>query len=450
MRGLGKTVTTLCSIERLNALPCVIIAPKFALMVWQNEIKKWLGQDAIIYSGKPKERQTQWAEFINTGCKFLITNYAMLGEIALKSGIKLDDINTVVMDKAKFKWQGIIWDEAHMGGLFNHKNTAYKLSLKLARIIPTRYCLTGTPFRQGCADLFGPLSLMDPKKFNSYWSFVNTFCIVTVTPFGKQIERNPANLQSFRTMLNRYVVRRIKDEVLQELPGKLRQPLLVEMNSEQKKIYRELSEELMVEIPEREDLLITPNAMSLIVRQRQLLACPQVLGLKGRGAAMDAIMAHSHLSLDEDKPIVIFTPFRKALPYLEEAFLKEYPQVKIYQIRGQLTAQEFGAAWMGFQEDKYKQKVMFCVIKSGASFQATEAATAYFLGYEWDFTLNEQAEDRLHRMGQKGFVNIYYLMTRGSVDDLVIDRLNTKKSSSDLVVGTERQYMQALRRTYGA
>ena len=190
--------------------------------------------------------------------------------------------------------------------------------------------------------------------------------------------------------------------------------------------------------------------MSLIVRQRQLLACPQVLGLKGRGAAMDAIMAHSHLSLDEDKPIVIFTPFRKALPYLEEAFLKEYPQVKIYQIRGQLTAQEFGAAWMGFQEDKYKQKVMFCVIKSGASFQATEAATAYFLGYEWDFTLNEQAEDRLHRMGQKGFVNIYYLMTRGSVDDLVIDRLNTKKSSSDLVVGTERQYMQALRKTYGA
>jgi SNF2 family DNA or RNA helicase len=186
--------------------------------------------------------------------------------------------------------------------------------------------------------------------------------------------------------------------------------------------------------------------MTLTVRQRQILACPQELGLKHRGAAIDTIIEHSHLRLDENCPIVVFTPFRKALPWLSKAFMEEYPDCKIYEIRGQLTAQEFGAAWMGFQNDKYKKKIMLCVIKSGASFQATVADTAYFLGCEYDFNLNEQAEDRLNRMGQKNFVNIFYIMTKGTVDEEVAERLNEKKDASNWVVGSEQQYLAMLRR----
>ena len=92
---------------------------------------------------------------------------------------------------------------------------------------------------------------------------------------------------------------------------------------------------------------------------------------------------------------------------------------------------------------------MICVIKSGASFQATAARTAYFLGFEWDFTLNEQAEDRLYRMGQKDNVNIYYVITKNTVDEMVREKLNEKKISNDLVVGSERQFIKMLRKFRG-
>lgn len=447
--GLGKTLTTLCAVAELKAFPCIIVCPKFALYVWQSEIKHWLGMDSTVYSGKPAEREKQWQEFVTSGNKFLITNYEMLAEIGVRSGIKVKELRTAINQPGTWKWGGIIWDEIHIGGLFNHKSKNYKVSLAFAREIPVRFPLTGTPFRQGCIDLYAPLSLVDPKTFDSYWKFVNKWCTVIPTPFGKEIERNPSNITAFRSMLNRYVVRRLKEEVLQELPGKTRQPLVVKMNSEQQKIYDELVENLMAEIPDTDEIIITPGQMTLIMRLRQLLTAPQVLGLKHRGAAIDAIIEHSHLRMDDNRPIVVFTPFRKALPYLREAFEAEYPGVKIYEIRGQLTAEEFASAWQGFQNDKYKKKVMFCVIKSGASFQATAADTGYFLGCEYDFTLNEQAEDRLNRMGQKNFVNFYYTMHAGTVEESIMDILNSKKSSSTWVMGSELQYQRMLREIQG-
>lgn len=473
--GLGKTLETLSCIQELGAVPCLIICPKFALFVWQEEIRKWLGMTSVVYSGTPKQREQQWQEFMTKegsftdpnegGCKFLITNYAMLSEILLRSGIEvppakttskkgpvdlatvsLKDNHTLVRSNFKFHWGAMIADEVHMSGIFNHKSVTYKLLLKAAKEIQIKYLLTGTPFRKGCVDLFGPLSILDYNRFDSYWGYVNKYCTIIQTPFGKEIERNPSNVKGFREMIKPYLIRRVKTDVLKELPGKLRQILYVEMNKEQRKVYDELTEKLIAEIPEVDDILITPNQMTLLMRQRQILACPQELGLKSRGAAIDAIVEHSHLRLDDYKPVVVFTPFRKALPYLKEAFKEEYPDGHIYEIRGQLTAEEFGAAWMGFQTDKYSQKILLCVIKSGASFQATVADTAYFLGYEWDFTLNEQAEDRLNRMGQQNFVNIYYVMTKGTVDEDVAMRLNEKKDSSDWVIGTDAQYLEKIRR----
>ena len=66
------------------------------------------------------------------------------------------------------------------------------------------------------------LNLLNPDKFKAYWPFVNSYCITIQTPFGKQIERNPRNIAEFRKMLDNYMVRRLKSEVLHDLPGKQR------------------------------------------------------------------------------------------------------------------------------------------------------------------------------------------------------------------------------------
>lgn len=447
--GLGKTLTTLAAIDTLKALPCIIVVPKFGLMVWQDEIEKWLDEPSIIYSGKPQEREEQWRIFHEYGFKFLITNYALFPEVALRSGIDIKNSRTAIKTPTgTFAWQSIIFDEAHMGGLFNQKTSTFKAADKFCRNIPTRFILTGTPIRQGVVDLYGPLHLIAPKIFDSYWKFVNKYCTIIQGPFGRSIERNPSDIASFRTMLKHFMVRRVKDEVAKELPGKLRQVLPVKMTTSQHTIYHGLVRELLAEIPETGELLITPSQMVLQTRLRQILTCPRVLGMPEDGAALEAIIEHSHTSLDDGKPIVIFTPFKKAVPFIQEALEDEYNDIEIYTITGGLTSAQFGAAWQGFQKSRSSRRVLICVIKSGASFQATTAATAYFLGYEWDFNLNEQAEDRLNRIGQTAFVNIYYTMHKGTVDEQVAAVLNAKKSSNDWIVGTEKQYLEKLRQLH--
>jgi SNF2 family DNA or RNA helicase len=151
--------------------------------------------------------------------------------------------------------------------------------------------------------------------------------------------------------------------------------------------------------------------------------------------------------LDNDRPFVIFTPFRAAIPYIQEAISNNIKNVKVYSVTGGLTAEEFSEQWQGFQNDTTKRKILLCVIKSGASFHATCASTAFFLGYEWDFNQNAQSEDRLCRFGQKDFVNIYYMMHKDTIDEDVAQRLNEKQEANDWVIGNEEQY-EILRRRY--
>jgi SNF2 family DNA or RNA helicase len=111
-----------------------------------------------------------------------------------------------------------------------------------------------------------------------------------------------------------------------------------------------------------------------------------------------------------------------------------------------MSPKDFAAQWQGFQTNSSQRKVLICVIKSGASFNAYAAAYEFFLGYEWDFNLNMQAEDRACRIGQHNFVNVYYMINRNTVDEDVAQRLNDKQDANNWVIGTEEQYRMLLNR----
>lgn len=441
---LGKTITTLAAVEELKAYPVLIVCPKFALYVWKEEIEKWLGETAYIYTGTPKKRQQQWQGFIASGSRFLITNFALLKDFTVAPGAKAAPPTPGTPAATKWRWGAFIADEIHMGGLLNQKTQTFKLVNKLTKEIPVIYLLTGTPMRQGCVDLYAPLHLVDRERFSSYWGFVNQHCVVIETPFGKEIERNPRDIYGFRRMLNSYMVRRIKSEVFKDLPTKQRQIIPVEMNSEQSKVYKELSKDLIATCPESGNIILTQSQLTLLIRQRQLLVCPQELGLKHRGGALDTLAEMSHTYLDDGKHIIVYTPFRKAVPYIEKMLHDEYDDVSIYKIQGQMSAEDFRASWSGFQNDKKVRKVLICVIKSCAAFKASAASAGFFLGCEWDFNLNEQAEDRMFDTADTEAIQVYYLMHKDTIEDLVKSRLNDKKKSSNWTVGTQEQFKYLL------
>lgn len=454
--GMGKGLCTLLAVVELKAFPCMIVCSKSAMFVLQEELRKWFNEEAVVYAGKPKQRAEAFREFAREGRHFIITNYSLCGELGANFGIATGATRVngstgsgtrgknalPTTPGTKWKVGALVADEIQLGGLFNHKTKTYKVFKQLAKVIPHIFLLTGTPYRRGAIDFFGPLSLVDMEKFDSYWKYVNKYCTTIDTGFGKGIERNPRDVVVFRAMLRRYASIMKKEDYLKDMPKKIRQPIPVEMDPEQARIYKELTEELFAETDDGE-LIMTPGILSLSVRQRQLLVAPQELGLKTRGAAIDTMIEMAGDLVEDRKPFVIFTPFKKAVPWIQAALREEFGGIKIHTITGGLTAQEFGDQWQSFQNGK-GCRVLICVIKSGASFHATAADTAFFIGYEYDFNQNAQAEDRLYRIGQTRTVNCYYFMHKGTVEDDIIQILNDKKFSADLILSEEEMFQKML------
>lgn len=415
--GTGKTAESLAAFYALTKGQgkALIVGTQNSLGTWEYEAMKWFGIPSIIYTGNKKKRNQAWEEFTSMKSGLLIMNYVLFREVS----------------RFEYHWSMIICDEIHRGGLLNPTTQTFKAMDKLRS--EGLILITGTPITRGPQDMWGPLHLLDRKRFPAYWPFVGKYCIVNNDVFGKTIEGRPKDVRGFNKMVLEYMIRRKKKDVLLELPDKIRQPLFVELEGKQKKLYDQLSEEMMLEIDE-DNILITPNAATLLLRLRQLLVCPRILGIDDDGAGLTALKELVQDQIDAGRSVAICTPFRQAVPYIVEA-MKPITS-NIFEIHGQIksTAKEVSLAFQGLQSTK---KIMVYTIKSGMSWDAYDAETLYFLGYEWGAYDNLQAEDRLHRIGQLKSVHVNYLLHKGTVDDAVMTRLDEKQMSENWILNTQ-------------
>lgn len=411
--GLGKTVQALVSMLELWDYGYVlIVGTKVSLGTWQYEAKKWFDLPTTLYSGTPKQRKAIMQEFLKQPKGILITNFAMCEEIQQYGQI----------------WQMVIADEIHKGGLLNHKTKTYKAFQKLKN----RYLLlmTGTPIRRGPQDVWAPFHLIDPKAFPAYWPFVNRHCIVIKEMFGSTIENRPSNPKAFNDLVFKYMIRRKKQDVLKDLPNKIRQPIYLQLEGEQLKAYEALSETMILDLPD-DEILIAQNIATQILRLRQLLVTPRLLGFDYDGAALEALKEMVQDEFDLQQPVAICTPFRQAIPFIKES-LKDIT-TNIFEIHGQIK-QSAKEVSLQFQQCTNKNKIILYTIKSGMSWDAFEASTVIFIGYEWGAYDNLQAEDRLHRIGQQNTVHVKYLMFKGTVDELVMSKLDDKQMAENWIM----------------
>lgn len=418
--GLGKTATVLKSVDELGGYPTLVVATKNALGVWESEIKKWLGKQSVIYSGPPSRRQKAWEDFIAYSLPFIITNYAFVEEITQR----------------KSSWPTIVADEIHLAGLLNRNTVTFERFKKLK----SRYLflMTGSPIRRSPADLWAPFNLLYPKQFNSYWQYVNKYCVTIKTKFGTEIESRPKNVLEFREMARRYMLRRTKEQVATDLPPKIRSMMPLEMTEKQRRLYTQLAEEMIANTDG--ELIVASNQLSMMTQLRQLLVSPLLLGVKEKGAALETLPEIVESEFSEGNSIAIFTPFRAAVGLIADELNRLPKDIRpefVGRILGTLSHDEITNTACRFQSLKTYRKVMVCTIKSSTSFTIHDASASYFIGYEWDFNQNEQAEDRLHRLGQKKTVRCYYTMHKDSLDDRVMEVISMKKAGANIILKPE-------------
>jgi SWI/SNF-related matrix-associated actin-dependent regulator of chromatin subfamily A-like protein 1 len=424
--GLGKTYTILDAIITKHFYPVLIICNKPGLYVWQSELKIWFnGKPSVVYSGSPEQCSKRLQDFItNTEVDFLITNYAFLDEVITKLG--------------PFFFKTLVLDEYHLPGLLNHKTDIYKMVKEISKLIPHVIMSTGTPMRQTPADWFAPLSIIDRKTFSSYWKFVSDWCITTNNGYGQKIERVPQNTDKFLEMLANY---RIRCTDKSGLPPKIRQPIPIEMTPLQQQLYNKLQKEMFIE--HDGTFLITPNKMTKILRCRQLLVNPMILGFKDQGGGMEILTSLTEEELSEGNPVAIYTPFLDVIPLIEKELSRRIKDLKIFIVHGGMTSDKLAEVQSGFQNPSNKNKVIICTIKSAAAPTFTEASVCIFIGYELGID-NTQAEDRHHRIGQKDTVRCLYLLYNNSVDEWGINLLNDKTKALAMDVSPEQYYQKLI------
>jgi SNF2 family DNA or RNA helicase len=265
--------------------------------------------------------------------------------------------------------------------------------------------------------MWAVLHLCAPKFFTSYWKYVNTFCVVDDTPFGKQIV-GVKNVEGWRNTIGPYVFHRKKNT--KDYPQKTRQALEVEMEPWQRKIHDDLKKRLLT-ILESGDIVLVKNTLEATIKIRQLMICPKFIDPSlDWGSSLEGIWDDAEES--ELSHFVVSTPFVGPIPLIKE-FFQQKTGKQIQALRGGMSPDEIDEAIARWTQDggPIIQSIQFA-----ESYELPAARIMYMLGYMHDPEANMQAEDRIHRdiRVTPDPVDIYYVKNLGSYDEKIIEAMS--------------------------
>lgn len=411
--GTGKTLQSITACEETGVDRILVVCPASLKWNWFDEISKWTDSKAVIVGGTKSKRVKTIQEF--TG-KYLIINYE-----ALRLHPELADM----------QWGAIVFDEAHK--LKNRKAKQTKAAKKLKSEYV--FLLTGTPMLNRADELWSLLNCLYPKEYSSYWRFVERYCQTYNDGFGKKVISGTKKQQELlRQELAPIMIRRTKKDVLAELPDKTYVRHVVELTGEQKKLYKAMEKDAFVKLSDNE-VVAAPVVIAQITRLRQITVSPELLSHDvTQSAKFDELMDIIQENKSEHK-IAVFSQFRQAI----ELFGKRLDEtgIKWVSVTGAVSQDDRRAATKSFQEDPDTRIMLATIEAAGLGLTWTSADIAVFLDRHWTPAINQQAEDRLYRMGQKNPVTIINMVAKDSIEERIENMLAKKSRDFDSIINNQ-------------
>uniref|UniRef100_A0A672MAI5 Chromodomain-helicase-DNA-binding protein 2-like n=1 Tax=Sinocyclocheilus grahami TaxID=75366 RepID=A0A672MAI5_SINGR len=429
--GLGKTIQTISFLSYLfhqHQLygPFLLVVPLSTLTSWQREFDTWApDMNVVVYLGDVTSRKTirdyEWIHQQTKRIKFnaLLTTY----EILLKDKGVLGNIN----------WAFLGVDEAHR--LKNDDSLLYKTLIDFRS--NHRLLITGTPLQNSLKELWSLLHFLMPDKFESWEDFEDEH--------GKGRDNG---YQSLHKVLEPFLLRRVKKDVEKSLPAKVEQILRVDMSAQQKQFYKWIltrnykalskgtrgsSSGFLNVVMELKKccnhgfLIKQPEEVENETKQEHLQSL-----VRGSGKL---VLLHKLLTRlrERGNRVLIFSQMVRMLDILAEYLsLNRYPFQRLDgSIKGELRKQALDHFNAEGSED-------FCFLLStragGLGINLASADTVVIFDSDWNPQNDLQAQARAHRIGQKKQVNIYRLVTKGTVEEDIIERAKKKMVLDHLVI----------------
>jgi SNF2 family DNA or RNA helicase len=414
--GLGKTVQTLAYVSKeKNAFPVLVIAPLVTLTNWQREIEKFLKKKSR--NGKIMENDHPSSVMIRNGKQsdidesdFYIINYELLHK-RLPDLLKLN-INTVVCDEVQ-----------HLRSKTTQKYTAVK-KLAAKEGLKYRVGLSGTPIYNRGSEIWPIVDILKPGLLGSYKEFCEYFCYVNEK--GKAIVLENKR-DSLRNQLTKHVMlRRKKSDVLKELKDKVRYP---EVIAADEKFYKSELDKIWRKLEEEQKYAQTAFDKSASYH-RAIESERQAAGL----AKLPHVINFVNDIMEIEESVVVFCHHRAIHDLLHQSLSKYNPA----SIIGGQTDKHRDTEITRFQNGE--TKLMVAGLRAGnVGINLTTASYVIFAELDWSPAIHRQAEDRLHRIGQKNTVFAYYLVGNGTLDEHVADILVDKSYEIDSILDAKTE-----------
>ncbi|CAK8569972.1 unnamed protein product [Lathyrus sativus] len=440
--GLGKTIQSiafLASLFKENVSPHLVVAPLSTLRNWEREFATWAPQmNVIMYCGssqargiireyefyfsKNEKNKRVKSKKIVTTIKFdvLLTSYEMI------------NLDTTWLKP--IKWECMIVDEGH-----RLKNKESKLFSSLNQYSSRhRVLLTGTPLQNNLDELFMLMHFLDAGKFGSLEEFQEEF---------KDINQEQ-QISRLHKMLAPHLLRRVKKDVLTELPPKKELIVRVELSSKQREYYKAILTRNYEILTRRGGAQISLN--NVVMELRKLCCHPymlegvepvlndekekykQLLESSGKLQLLDKLMMKLK---EQGHRVLIYSQFQSMLDKLEEYCV--YKNWQYERIDGKV-----GGAERQVRIDRFnaKNSSRFCFLLStragGVGINLATADTVIIYDSDWNPHADLQAMARAHRLGQTNKVLIYRLITRGTIEERMVEMTKKKMLLEHLVVGS--------------
>ena len=396
--GLGKTIQTIAFLLSNKDKKSIVITPTALIYNWKNELEKFAPtlKVGLLHAAK-SERE-----------KILdnIDNYDVI----------LTTYTTYKNDIDKYK--NISFDYCIIDEAQNIKNPDAIITKAIKNVnAKVKFALTGTPIENNLMELWSIFDFIMPGYLYNKSKFKSIFI------------NNDKNIIELKNLIKPFILRRTKKEVITELPDKIEQKIIIDLEKEHKRAYKGYVNLITRKIKENNQDNIT--VFSYLTKLRQLCLSPELMvkNYQGKNSKLDVLI--NIINDSSDEKILVFSQFTKVLEVIGKRLNEE--NISYSYLDGKTSAKDRVKLVEEFNTNN--NKVFLISLKAGGTgLNLTSANIVVHFDPWWNPAVEDQASDRAHRIGQKNVVNVIKLIAKGTAEERVINLQETKKELIEDVI----------------
>ena len=408
--GLGKSVQAFgWGHWRLqDGQATVVVCPAALKEHWRREVKNHFGRVAVVLDRKtpdPAYLSVPWRRPV------FVINYEIIG------GRQRENTWAACLRK-HLDVALIIVDECHR--ISNPSNQCTKGIRQLADDVPHFIALSGTPLVNQPTELWSVLNLIDCQEFPNFRRFAARYSRPEFTPWGVKY-KGARRLKELHTLLkSRYMVRRLKKDVLTQLPPKVRTLVPLVLTASEWKEYKRAETDFIAWMKKTH-----PHKAEKARRAERLVKFNYVKKLIGE-LKVPHVRDWTENFLQDDQKLILFTTYRASCDSYTRAFAPASVKVD-----GSVVGRHRQDAIDRFQRDPNCRLFVGNIRAAGVGWNGTVTDSVAFAEFGWTPGEHTQAEDRPHRIGQTKVVNAFYLFVPGTLEEKLLQIITEKQKSLD-------------------